>query len=376
MKSIIRHWPLNYVLPTWIGLSGVFVFLFAFIPILTYAIISPEEESQTSAYWGTYSQGWPLTYLIRQVDTTAYKGMWFLWRGVSHFSPWIMAIDIAIVVLIALAIISLWLWHTARQRWWQFSLKELLCFVTIVAICVSYCCLPIVERQREEFIAAQLEKMGWVLTGNEPVSPNWIMRPFVDIGIIGRDNFWRFRSIAWQGRTSESIEEMIGRNVKNSKLDDFIDDTTQLITRMKYCNEIHICGSLLSNKGLESLSKKWSGCRRADFGNSTGFDDVGLNQVVENWPDLEELDLTGTAMSDRGILALAKLPSLSILNIGDMDCLTIDGTKKLMQHCRALKILTVSANWQDNKTFQQLQQMAENQGIDVIVVSRKKGIVP
>lgn len=356
------------VLTSCIGIGEATAFLLVFLPTLVYAVVSTEESSESSGWWGHYSQGWPLVYLERQVDTPD-KSAWLLWSGVIRFSPLMMAANIAVAAVVALAVAYLWHFHTAQRPWWQFSLKEMLCLITVSAVALSYFCLPVFQRRREEALAAQLEKMGWVLAGNEPVQPNWTMRPLVDLGIVSRDSFWRFRSLAWKGRTSESSEDTPTHNAREEAIDALLGETARLLARMKYCDEIHICSGALTDQGVGSLCTNWSGCRRADLSNSSHLTDVGLNQVVENWTNLEELDLSGTAVSDQGILELARLPRLSVLSLGGMDRISIDGTAKLVQHCGALKYLAVSADWLREESFQPFRQLAEKRGIDVIPVS-------
>jgi len=303
-----------------ISMGKAAVFLLVFIPISVYAVVSPWESSR---WWAHYSQGWPLVYLKRQVDTTVDKGVWFLWSGVIHFSPLMMAANIAVAALVALAVTSVWCLHTAKRPWWQFSLRELLCLVTVSAVALSYCCLPIVQQRREKALSARLEKMGWFLGGSASVRPNWMMRPLVDLGIVSPSSFWRVGSVDWQGRYIDRItvssDGTASHHGREETADDFLDETGRLLARLKYCDEIHVCGSSVTDRGIESLCANWSNCRSADFYNSSGFTDTDLNRVVESWPDLEELDLSRTAVSDRGLQALARLPRLSVLSIMSMD---------------------------------------------------------
>lgn len=360
------------VLTSYIGIGEATAFLLLFLPTVVYAVVSTQESSEFSAWWGHYSQGWPLVYLERQVDN-ADKGAWRLWSGVMRFSPLMLAGNIAVAAVVALAVAYLWHLHTAQHPWWQFSLKEVLCLITVSAVGLSYCCWPVLQQRREDALAAQLEKMGWVLYGNEPAEPNWIMRPLVDLGVVSRGSFWRVRAVAWKGRSSDwAVDTPTDDNTPEDAIDALLDETARLLTRMKHCDEIHICSSGLTDQGIRSLCTNWNGCRYADLSNSSRLTDVGLHQVVDNWTSLEELDLSGTAVSDQGILELARLPRLSRVSLVGMRRISIDGAAKLIQHCGALKCVEVSANWLHEESFHLFRQLAEKRGIDVIAISRTK----
>ncbi len=365
------------VLNSCIGLhtGGLTVFLLVLLPLLVYALASVKEPSDSVGWWGRCSQGWPAVYLERQIDN-AEPSVWLLWLGVVRFSPLLMVVNIAVACVLALAAAFLWDSYTIRRAWWQMSLKEILCLITVSSLALSYLYLPAFQRWREDALAARLEKTGWVLFGNVPVEPNWIMRPLLDLGILSRDSLWRVRSVSWRGKTSCSAEDVpchVAPPRPEQAFAGLLDEAARLLKSLKYCDEIHICSGLLTDEGLRALSATWTDCVRADFGNSSRLTDLAVQHIVENWRDLEELDLSRTAISDHGLLILAGLPRLTDLSIASLEGISLDGITTLVQRSGSLRTVVISDDWTIDERFPEFRNEAEQRAVSVIVLSRSEG---
>ncbi len=350
-----------------VRLAAALAFSVAFAPILLYAIVSPRQRSE---WWGYYSQGWPLAYIERQVDVGP-KSAWPVWENVTSFDPKRLTANVLIAVALALASGLLWARHVARRRWWQFSLKEILGLFTVLSVGFAYASRPVLERRREDRVGAQLEKMGWVLGGNIPAQPGWAFRPLLDLGLIDPDSFWRIRSLAWEGRTSDSADFPSPSPVSaGCEVGTVMHETGQLARSLKHCDQISICGAALTPEGLDALGRGWGACEIADFGESVGVSAEVLRTIVLHWPRLKELTLSGTDVSDEAIGHVAELRHLTALSIATTNQLSLTRVHPLIQECNSLEFLEVPPDWAADSRFAEFREQCRERAIDLILLSQ------
>lgn len=279
-----------------------------------------------------------------------------------------LAADILIAVISALAATILWCQFSVKQSEKQFFLKLFFLTATVLSYAML-CAFPIFEYYREKSIAERLEKMGWAL-GDRIVDPWnwWMIRPWIDLGIVDEEFNDRVRFISWKDESTDGemwtwAED--GTFQDDQQIDNCIPETAQLLQQLRYCEGICICSCVVSNEELQTLSTNWKGCRILDLGNSIGFDDAGFAQVLENWSHLEYVTLSGTDLSDQGILALKNLPNLTYLVLDEMEHITIHGVLEIVQKNKTLKYLRPPGWLQDDDLYALLLELAEERGIEV-----------
>jgi hypothetical protein len=154
-------------------------------------------------------------------------------------------------------------WPT--RRWFQFSLRTLLLFVTLSAIPCSWLAVKLREVKREEAAAAALEKAGVTVKWDESApGPAWLR------SVLG-EHFFRHAIRVWLG----------GNAVTDSKLEQ--------LDAMNHLQGLALYGQYVNDASLEHLQ--------------------GLHE-------LKELDISETQVTDAGLAMIAGLKQLQVLEIG------------------------------------------------------------
>ncbi|MGA2031281.1 MAG: hypothetical protein ABSG68_03405 [Thermoguttaceae bacterium] len=82
-----------------------------------------------------------------------------------------------------------------KLRWFQFSLRTLLVFVTLCAFACSWLAVKLQQAKRQREAAAAVEKLGGQVEWSEPSGPLWLrrllgddlFRSVVDVGLGGTE---------------------------------------------------------------------------------------------------------------------------------------------------------------------------------------------
>jgi hypothetical protein len=176
------------------------------------------------------------------------------------------------------------------RRWFQFSLRALLVFVTLLAFACSWLAVKLREVKREEAAAATIEKAGGVVVWSAYApGPGWLR------SLLGQHFF-----------ASVNRVDLEGHRVTDS--------TLEALDAMNRLQRLGLDGTNATNAGLERLQGfhelKVLDIRRMNM------TDVGLENIAR-LKQLEYLTLYDTQLTDAGLEKLTGLNKLAILYLED-----------------------------------------------------------
>jgi hypothetical protein len=211
---------------------------------------------------------------------------------------------------------------TPKRRWFQFSVRALLVFVTLCAIPCSWIAVKLQQARRQREGVAAIEKLGGTVLydwqteldakgqyNNQRPGPKWLRT------VLG-DDF--FQSVYAVDLTDTRVRDKdLGKLKGWSKLE-----------------ELQIDGTRVTDAGLEHL-KDLGRLRTLSLG-LTGVTDAGLENL-KGLNLLRMLSLDATHVTDTGLEHLKRLSQLEKLFLGDTR-ITDAGVKKLQQALPNCKI--------------------------------------
>jgi hypothetical protein len=186
----------------------------------------------------------------------------------------------------------------SKLRWYQFSLRNLLIFVTLFAIACSWFAVKMqqAERQREAVEAIlkagggvryDYQLAGTIIPPEEPTGPVWLRR------LLGDDIFANVAEVSLWGK---------GTQITDADLEH--------LKGLTMLQELQLWGTQITDAGLEHL-KGLAQLKKLDLQN-TEVTDAGLVHL-KGLTNLESLDISKTNVTDAGIKDLQKaLPNLKI----------------------------------------------------------------
>ena len=196
-------------------------------------------------------------------------------------------------------------WPT--RRWFQFSLRALLVFVTLSAIPCSWLAVKLREAKREEAAAAAFEKAGgYVVWDESALGPAWLR------GVLGEHFFAHVVEV-----------ELWGDEVKDGTLVHL--DATN-----------HLQGLVLSTPNVtDAVLEHLQGLRELKKLGlyPTQVTDAGLEKIAR-FKQLETLALRGTQFTDAGLRKLAGLSKLQTLLL-----VNTNSTDAVLEHLQRMKQL-------------------------------------
>jgi hypothetical protein len=195
-----------------------------------------------------------------------------------------------------------------NRRWFQFSLRTLLVFVTLSAIPCSWLAVKLRDVKHEEAAAAAIvEAGGRVEWGKDAPGPAWLG------GVLGEHFFGHVISVTLEG---EQVTEGALEN----------------LDAMNYLQDLLLLGPKVTDSGLEHLQGlrelKW-----LDI-DSTNVTNAGLEKIAR-LKQLEFLNLRGTQVTDAGLGKLAGLNKLQSLGLTNTNV-----TDAGLEHLQRMKQLT------------------------------------
>jgi len=191
-----------------------------------------------------------------------------------------------------------------RLRWFQFSLRTLLVFVTLCAIPCSWLAVKMRQAERQRAAATAIEKLGGYVVWSEPSGPACL---------LGDDFSKQIEAVYWSGKqvTDAGLEnlkgltQLQGLNLGGTKVTDTGLENLKGLNQLQW---LSLGGTKVTDAGLENLE----GLNQLESLNIdvTEITDAGLEHL-KGLKQLQELWLVFTKVTDAGVKKLRQaLPEL------------------------------------------------------------------
>jgi hypothetical protein len=234
-----------------------------------------------------------------------------------------------------------------KLRWYQFSLRTLLIFVTVFAFACSWFAVKMGQAKRQREAVNAIQKVGGtvhydyaetaprtVSSSGKPWEPEWLLK------LLGEDFFHKPVNITFFDTPKDegwikavnslpSLKTLLlsGGNISDETLDNLLE--------LPNLEELHANSSSVSDEGLKNLEKfpklRWLTIHY------TKVTDSGLVHV-KNLKHLEWLILIGDNISDASIPNLSSMTTLQLLDVRGT-AITANGHAKLkeaMPNCNVM----------------------------------------
>ena len=242
----------------------------------------------------------------------------FTWFPFNEHKNWTVLIAVA-VVCVAVLLLLLWLGISlvCRLRF-QFSIRSMMLFVTVVAVVCSWFAVKMQQarRQREVVEKAvfpnydyQLDADRHRLSGTQPPGPRWLR------DLVGVDFLSDLVALEYKQATDTELVHLKGLTSLRELWLGATQVTDAGLVHLKGLTSLEALGlsntqvadaGLIHLKGLTSLE-------RLDLEN-TQVTDAGLVHL-KGLPSLERLNLYGTQVTDAGLMHLKGLTNLKELRL-------------------------------------------------------------
>ncbi len=222
-----------------------------------------------------------------------------------------------------------------KRRWFQFSFRKLVVFVTLSAIPYSWLAVKLGEAKREEEAAAAIAVAGGVVEWDKNAAGSAWLR-----GVLGEHFLRHLIRVTLQGHqvTDGKLEPLDAMNhVQELALwaTHVTDAGLAHLQVLHELKELHIDHADVTNAGLEKLA----GLKQLEtlriYG--TQVTDAGLGKLA-GLKQLQSLGIDGTNVTDAGLEPLQRMKQLTSVLLIDTQA-TPAGVKKLQQ---ALPNCTIS----------------------------------
>ena len=189
-----------------------------------------------------------------------------------------------------------------ERRWFQYSLRTLLVFVTLCAIPCSWYAVRLQQARQQKTVAA-IQKLG---------------------GVVGYD--WQFdaKGQSLPSAQQPGLRSLWGNYVFQSVYtvnfdgDSYItDEDIEHLRGLSQLRYLHLRGTQVTDKGVENL-RALSQLQGLDL-HGTKVTDKGLEHF-RGLSQLQGLDLYGTKITDKGLENLNGLAQLRHLRLGGYQC--------------------------------------------------------
>jgi hypothetical protein len=174
-----------------------------------------------------------------------------------------------------------------KLRWFQYSLRTLLVFVTLCAIPCSWLAVKMQQVRRQREAVAAIEKLSGYVGWSEPSGPAWLQSP------LGDDFFRSVVRVVLAGTpvTDADLEYLKGMNqlqMLDISYNQVTDAGVEHLEGLNQLQELRLCNANVTDAGIEHLK--------------------GLNQLIG-------LNLWGTKVTDAGLENLKRLNRLQHLDL-------------------------------------------------------------
>jgi hypothetical protein len=238
-----------------------------------------------------------------------------------------------------------------ERRWFQFSLRTLLVFVTLCAVPCSWLGVKLQQARRERKLATEIEMCGGSVSWSKPSGPDWLRRVlgddvfrhvyFVDLGNtnvtdVGLERFVELTQVQElclinaHRITDAGLEHLMGlKRLQTLVLfKTHITDTgLERLKGLRQLRSLHLGETRITNDGLRHL-KELDKLTSLDL-RKTRVSDAGMEHLKE-LKHLDVLWLNATQVTDSGIEHLKKLGRLRQVGLTDTK-VTKAGVKKFKE---------------------------------------------
>jgi hypothetical protein len=199
-----------------------------------------------------------------------------------------------------------------KHRWFQYSLRTLLVFVTLCAFACSWLAVKMRQAERQREAATAIEKLGGDIEWDNKASgwPTWLRK------VLGDDffNSVSWVSLSYTGTTDAGLEHLKRfsqlRSLSLIYTRRVTDAGLGYVKGLSQLQELDLSAANITDAGLEHLKGlnqlqdlllRW-----------TPVTDAGLEHL-RRLSQLRSLDLTGTQVTDEGVKRLHRaLPKCHI----------------------------------------------------------------
>jgi hypothetical protein len=224
-----------------------------------------------------------------------------------------------------------------KLRWYQFSLRSLLIFVTLFAVACSWFAVKMGRAKRQKEAIEVIQKVGGsvhydyeetaprtVSNSGKPREPEWLLK------LLGEDFFHKPVNITFFETPKDegwikAVNSLPSLKTLLLSGGNISDETLEHLSELPNLEELHANSSSVSDKGLKNLEKfpklRWLTIHY------TKVTDSGLVHV-RSLKHLEWLILIGDNISDAAVPDLSSMTTLQLLDVRET-AITVNGYEKL-----------------------------------------------
>ena len=236
-----------------------------------------------------------------------------------------------------------------KKRWYQFSLRTLLLFVTFTAILCSWLGVKIKQARKQREAAEALQKLGMVVLydyqqnafmQNDPnpqsSMPSWLKN------LLGEDIFINVIDVGVRDDKPNHITDAGLVHVKALFKVEYLslwntqitDSGLEHIKCLSLLNSLNLSHTHISDKGLQNLQRLVQ--LQILWLDGTQITDAGLEHLME-LTNLQELYLSKTSITDAGLKHIKGLSKLHYLILDDSK--VTDSGLQYLEGLRHLEVL-------------------------------------
>jgi hypothetical protein len=214
----------------------------------------------------------------------------------------------------------------AKRRWFQFSLRTLLVFVTFCAICCSWFAVKMQQARQQRVAVAAILKLGGSVDRPELSKPAWLRN------LLGNDLFSNVQAANFFGTQVtdadlENLKSLTQLRFLNLERTQVTDTGLENLKGLNELEELNLVETKITDAGLEKL-EGLSQLHVLCLGD-TQVTDAGLEHL-KGLSELQELQLFDTQITDAGLEKLTILKQLRSLPL-ERTKVTDAGVNKLRQ---------------------------------------------
>jgi hypothetical protein len=311
----------------------------------------------------SFRHGWPWEYYYRReakIFSDSFenrtKAPWLVPRAwmlfdsdsnLNSFSYIFLMLDIVVGATIVLIATLLFEWRRRlRTRWFQFTLRELLSLLLIVAILLSWWRVHHNQRMREMEIASRFsDRTSWT---DEYRGPIFLSRIFGTRILTDFNSYTRFAGLSF--RSQQEANDLVSCLKEFGSLEE-IDLPSSLDAKEEGNVFDEMLAEISTLKKLRSLTLV---CAK--------ITDAGM-KTIANIPKLEELDVGGTEITSRGVQCLKSSLHLVWLDISGTKI--DDGAGETLECLKNLVFLDLADTKITDQSVESLGRLTRLTSLDI-----------